>query len=509
MPGALDIVLDNPILTKHARSRLRRNRVIPWSIVIVTLCGIICWAFYQINGLLSMTPLTMVIMLQVITLVFAGGAEIGSAVGGTRESGILDFHRVSPVPPLWLAVGFFLGAPLLEYWLTLLTLPFAIFLTVVGPSDWKGLLAFEVPLVMGAWLMHAITLLGAMVSKKPKAGGRGFIGLIVVGLFLGQGMFFGIQGLLDLSGRMARVGFFGLQVPWMLLLAVYEAVLVGFLFVPSVRRMRSDRVHLYTKRQAIAFLATLVVMALGVLWNFKGAEGLVVGLTYGVMVVAILLTSTITPDRDEYIKGLRRAERDGRRRPSPWSDAGVNRIPLFVICAIALVGVTVCWEAIVGRDPKAGAGYSLSIAVGVLTIAYTGLGLQAAQLFMKKHGPTLFALFIFFAWLVPLIVGGGLGAADFEPEVAMGVTAVSPLAGVLAAGDDLDIPTDLGAARISAVATAVTFAFLFHFLLDVVQRRLDRAVRGSDPRRTPDPFDDVFGAPVREEKKDAAGARPA
>lgn len=500
MAGPLDILLDNPILIKHSRSRLRRNRVLPWSIVVVTLCAVICWVFYQQNGLLGTTPLTLVIMLQVVCLVFAGAGEIGGAVGGARESGILDFHRVSPVPPLWLAVGFFFGAPLLQYWLTLLTMPFAIFLAAVGPSGWQGLLAFELPLLLAAMLVHTLTLLGAMVSKKPKAGNRGLIGLVVFGLFMGQGIFFGIQFFLfDLAGQMATIRFFGLPVPWVLLVVAYEAVLIGFLFVPSVRRMRSDRIHLYTKPQAIAFLGTIVTLVLGVTWTLRGYDFLVVSLLYALVFVAIILAATITPDRSEYIKGLRRAVKMGRKRPSPWSDPGANRLALFALCAIVLAGTTIAWEVIEGRDRGGPSAYSQTIAIGILTIAYVGLGLQASQLFMRKHGPTLFALFLFFAWIVPLVIAGGLAFGQFDPQVSLTSAALSPLAGIMISTglmEEAD-PAFGGAdaARVAAVGSALTFTFLFHFLLDVVQRRLDRAVRDASARRDPDPFDDILGIP--------------
>ncbi|QDV34559.1 hypothetical protein [Tautonia plasticadhaerens] len=501
MAGVLDIVLDNPILTKHSRSRLRRNRVVPWSIVVVTLCAVICWVFYQQNGLLGTTPLTMVIMLQVVALVFAGAGEIGGSVGGARESGILDFHRVSPVPPLWLAIGFFFGAPLLEYWLTLLTMPFAIFLAVIGPVGWQGLAAFEFPLLLAAWLVHTLTLLGAMVSKKPKAGNRGLIGLVIFGLFMGQGIFFGIQFFLfDLAGQMATIRFFGLPVPWMVLVVAYEAILIGFLFIPSVRRMRSDRIHLFSKPQAIAFLVTIVTLVLGVTWSLRGYDFLVVSLLYALVFVAILLAVTVTPDRSEYIKGLRRAIRMGRKRPSPWADPGANRLSLFVLCAVVLLGTTVAWEVVEGRERGGPSAYSQTIAIGVLTIAYVGLGLQAAQLYMRKHGHTLFALFLFFAWIVPLVIAGGLAAGQFDPQASLTSAALSPLAGIMIstglmedAGPAFEV--GFGPPRVAAVGSALTFTFLFHFLLDVVQRRLDRAVRDVSARRDPDPFDDILGVP--------------
>jgi len=502
------ILLDNPILTKHWRSKLRRPRVVTWTIVVLTLCFLICWGFYLRNGLLGTGPVSFVVMLQVVILVFGGSTEIGSAIGGARESGILDFHRVSPTPPLWLAIGFFLGAPVLEYWLTLLTLPFAIGLAMVGPVGVVGLLAFEVPLLLAAWLFHALAMLGAMTSKKPKGGNRGFIGLIFLMIFFGQGLFFGVRGLLGVFAvGNATLSFFGVPMHWMLFLAFYEAVLIVFFFIPSVRRMRSERAHLYTKRQALAFLGALGVLTLGAAWEYKGVEFLVVGILYGLALASCVLVGTMTPDRGEYVKGLRRALRMGRRRPSPWSDAGINRIPLFAACGIVLVTTTIAWEAIEGRALMAErATYSLTIAIGVLTVAYVGLGLQAARLFMPKHGSNLFALGIFFLWFVPLILGGILAASNFSDEATTTLLALSPIAGIAISTESLPIEADMTPARIAAILPAASFAFLFHFLLDVVQRRVDLAVRSSEETTVPDPFADLLGGKTASEAPEQAPA---
>jgi hypothetical protein len=196
----------------------------------------------------------------------------------------------------------------------------------------------------------------------------------------------------------------------------------------------------------------------------------------------------------------------GRRRPNPWTDSGVNRVALVVLCAVVLVGTTIAWEVIEGRDPDGAASYSQTIAIGVLTVAYVGLGLQAAQLFMRKYGQTLLVLFLFFAWLVPIVVGAGLGGAGYQ-TAAMTTMAVSPLAGILLSTgmiEDAMFSVSLQTARIAALLPAVGFTFLFQFLLELIQRRLDHAVRGTSARRSPDPFDDIFGVPDKEHDPELA-----
>ena len=116
---------------------------------------------------------------------------------------------------------------------------------------------------------------------------------------------------------------------------------------------------------------------------------------------------------------------------------------------------------------------------------------------MRKHGHTLMATFLFFVWLVPLGVGGLLSASDFSTDVSLAALAISPLAGILLSTGHAPQSTDVDPVRIAAIAPAVMLAFVFHALLDIVQRKIDRSVRAAFKPRTPDPFDDILGVPGR------------
>ncbi len=517
--STLGILLDNPVLTKHLRSKLRRSRVVLWSLIVLLICFGICSTYYARGTLLiETTPVMLILGVQAIALVFAGATEIGGAVGAARQSGILDFHRVSPTPPLWLAVGFYLGAPVLEYWLALLTLPFLLLLAGLGgPIQFFELFALEIPLIFAAFLVHSVSLLGSMISKNPKAGNRG---LIVLGVFVAMGVFSAVGGgpgslISGLAMENRNIEFFGLPIPWMIFVAIYEAILIYFLFIPSVRRMRSDRVHLYTKPQALSFLMVLTVMTLGVAWSFKGIPFIVLGMVYGLGLVAMILIATVTPDRTEYIKAVRRAVREDRHRPSPWSDFGVNRIPVFIACAIVLIASTVAWEAIEGRTEGADRPiYTLAICVGIFTIAYVGFGLQAAKLYFRKIGQSLMSVFLLLAWIFPLVGGMILTISKMNLDWALTTLAISPLAGIAICVGDAVVNTtnqvNFTPVRIAAIGPAIAFSFIFHYFLDAGQRRIDHAVRlaGGKMPRQPDPFDDVFGVPGEEKNLDPHATIP-
>ena len=109
--------------------------------------------------------------LQAVILAIMGASQVGSAVGAARASGILDFHRVSPLSPAELVLGFFFGAPIREYLLFACTLPFSILCVAMGTPDFRGFLQLMILLVVSSWVMHGFSLLNALILKK-QAGSR-------------------------------------------------------------------------------------------------------------------------------------------------------------------------------------------------------------------------------------------------------------------------------------------------------------------------------------------------
>lgn len=486
MAERLAILMDNPILIRHARSRLRPYQLMPWAVIVLVLCLCIVYGGYVTRTLPSGSPLGVLLFLQVILFIFIGGQQVGASISAARSSGILDFHRVSPLPPLHTVVGFFFGAPIREYLLTALTLPFALILGLLGPSGVFGLLALEIPILLAAWILHSAALLSALVSKKPKTAGAGTIGLIILGLLFGQWIFLGISYAstrLQIEG--ATLSFFGLRMHWLVFLVLYMIPVLFFLFLPSVRKMRSERLHAYTKSQAIGCMATLTTLVLGAAWDLKGTSYLVLVLTHVFLILGLILTSTITPTQSEYVRGLRRAIRYGQLRPSFWSDEGVNRLAVGIIAAIATLGATIGWEAIEGRINQSSL-YSQTIAIATLVLLYFGLGLQFSLLRAPKRGATYFGLLLFFAWVLPLILGLIAVASGAENSAPL-LFGISPVAGIVLSSGAIDVELATPS-RAAALLPAVTFTVIFYFLLDATQRRLDRSVRSSMPQVELDPW---------------------
>ena len=533
--GMADVVLDNPILVKHLRSRLRLGQALPWAAVVLVLAACAAWAGHNLPWIGYPSAVVMLLGLQVLVLALGGMNQITTSLGGARESGILDFHRVSPVPPGVVALGFFLGAPIREYALAVLTLPFAAFAAshIDEADPARGLAWFaelEVGVLTSTWIAHGIAMLACLARKKPRGSVGGAVLTVILLLIFGSygsaGFWFGAQWLLD---EPRRLNFFGRMIPWLAWLLIYQVPALGFLALAVARKMRAERTHAFTKPQALACMATLAALMLGGTWGVARllppgyiyeptmADAIMIAAAYALSLAAIALAATITPAAGEYIMGVRRAGREGRRRPSPWSDAGSNRIAVFGLGALVLVGATAVVN-VVGRqntmvppylvrsglDPSDMERMNVDdatwlasrriilarpIAIGVLTVAYVGLGFQYFSLRTRRSGPTLMALFLFAAWLVPLLAGAILGlGGPVGRGRALAVLALSPLPG-LALSTGLGEPPGGDAIRLAALAPAVTFAFVFNYLLVGVQRKLDRSLRPAKAVAEPGPLD--------------------
>ncbi len=517
-----DALLDNPILIKHIRSRLRPTQVIPWIAILAVLGACIVYAGHHASWLFGdPAAIKTLIGLQIFMLAFGGSNQINLSLGGARESGILDFHRVTPIPPWVDTLGFLLGAPIREYVLAGVLVPF-LFLSAslvdVGDS-WAGIrivAQIEFGLVVSIWVIHAMTLLGVLTRKKPRGSVLGGIATVVFLLFLlylgSIGIYVGTDWLFETD---RSVNFFGKKIPWLVWLLIHEIPVLGFLGLAVTRKMSGERTHAYSKRQALACLATLSTLLIGTDWNVARLfthvvpyeptppDMVMIGSIYAMSFMGIVLALAITPDLGEYIKGVRRAGRVGGKRPSPWSDAGCNRLVLVALCAILLIGASVV-VGIVGHQgvrPQATWSYaymsvpprmtdrewlasrqsvmSRPIVVGVLTLAYVGLAQQYFLLRTRRSGMTLLSLFLFLTWLLPLAIGASVGTARNDQWLTAPIMALSPITG-LALSSGLGGREGIDLIRIAALGPPITFAFVFNFLLVAAQRKVDHLVHSSE-----------------------------
>ncbi len=479
-----ELFLDNPVLIKHLRSRLRRAQALPAGAIVLVLCLLIAWYGAITLGFSNGGVHGMTLGLQAILLVVMGASQVAGAVGGVRESSILDFHRISPLPALETVLGFFFGAPCREYLLYALTLPLSLVCVANGSPSFAEFVQEQVALVLIAWAVHGVALLASLVVRKPKAT----IGpaLILAFVFL-----FNIVGSIYTGGFLStedsRLHFYGKPLPGLVFLALNVVPMLVFVLIASTRKMRSERAHALSKPEGLAFLATLSLLLLGAVWDLKDVEALVLVVLYVLVAAGLLTTLTITPGAGEFARGIRRAEREGRRTLSPLDDLSLNRITLAGLGLIVLTAATIAWNVLAGTAAFTGGPFaeglnpsrtSLAIALGVLVILYFGLAFQYFQLVVPRRAGTLMGLFLFFAWIVPILAGLIARNADLNEQMAIGLIASSPLAGLAMTAGAVP-PHVLDAAQIAALTVALLFTFGFYHLVTTQRRRVIRSVHAA------------------------------
>src|SRR5208282_3516908 len=85
-------------------------------------------------------------------------------------------------------------------------------------------------------------------------------------------------------------------------------------------------------------------LTLGVIWHEDSYDVLEVSVLYIMVVIAILLTATVTPSQAEYLKGLWRARKEGRSHLPWWDDLAINRVYLFLTCVLVLASANIGWS---------------------------------------------------------------------------------------------------------------------------------------------------------------------
>jgi hypothetical protein len=473
--------LDNPLLVKHLRSRLRLSPLFTSIVVVQVLCLCIAWYGYVAVSFADGGAFGLLLTLQAVILVVMGATQVGSAVGGARSSGILDFHRVSPVSPTALTLGFFFGAPIREYVLFATTLPWSALCLAFGSPTLHGFIQLMILLIAVAWLFHGLAMINALLSR-PKTSSRGLVGIVMLLLVFGGHALVGINRSAALVDYGMRLYFYGVSLPWLAVVLLYLSATLFFIYLACVRRMASERIHPLTKPQAVAAVTTLAVLALGGIWRREEYEVLNTIAIYALVSAAVVLVAMVTPTRAEYFKGLWRALKLGRGHLPPWDDLSLNRVFLAIICPIVLLALTIAWRTSPAADPAVAArvrpGYPLAIASGVLVVAYFGLALQYFLLNFGVRGRIYFALFLFLAWILPL-VGGTLGLMASMPmdrmEASQIIYSLSPVAGLGLTATGAGEGSVTKSIQASTITPPLLYTFVFNSLLIAARRRAYKA----------------------------------
>ncbi|MEM7201835.1 MAG: hypothetical protein AAF628_16330 [Planctomycetota bacterium] len=444
----IGVLRDNPILVMCARSRLRRQHVVPFVTVILVLCAFIALSVAMSSGRPADRALSFFrwfATLQGAVLLLLGTARVGAATSQVSQSGMLDFHRVSPLSARSQAVGFVLGAPIREYLGFAIILPLTLVAGCVSQVGLLAVLGVCGLTLLSSWVFHTLAaVLGLFAGPGARrVGTGGGVGFAVVACLLAPAAYFGtaLPGLLTpIPGSSALLidaaggwpegelpasfpqppTFFGLPLPLYFQSLIYQVPVLAFLSVALVRRLRSDGVHLFSRPVACLLLGTVATLALGGVIGRERATTTQLGAVSAVVLgMAWLLVFVVTPTAGAHAGGLRRAARRGQEREPAMADAAVNWRP--VACFAGIVAAVAVGAEGVGQGAS---GLSRAASTG-LSVLWFGWALQGYALLYRGRAVPYFMLLLFGLCAVPLLLAILLASADLD-RLANVAVAVCP-----------------------------------------------------------------------------------
>ncbi|MCY3017036.1 MAG: hypothetical protein NT171_20385 [Planctomycetota bacterium] len=417
------LLIDNPIIIKHIRARLRPAQAMPGAVALFCLAATLTWlafASQPADGQGGGFVFGLLLCLLALVLVVLGSEQVATAVSVARETGILDFHRISPLPPAEVALGFFLGAPIREACYAALLVPFLAATAILAGIPWTSLFDLVATVVFVALLVHAWQLLAALVSRRPRASTRGI--LLLVFLALG----FGASAMRD--GSVASISaptYFGLPLPRALFVGLHTVAATIFLLVAATRQMRDQRAALLSKWQALACLTTVATLAVGSLWTAEPTIALVALLTV-VVATGVFCGMPVAVTTGEYLKGVRRARRLGRSAAPPLDDAAASGVAVAGLCLVAVAAAAILGLRL-AADWQA---WAWPFSIGLLVIATHGFARQYYRLRDGSQGDLLCNLTLFLIWVLPLPLAAAWSASGLDGWTGNFLWEVTPWAGM-------------------------------------------------------------------------------
>jgi hypothetical protein len=260
--------------------------------------------FNPVNG--AREAFTPLLVLQGFFLMFLGTGRIASVTAEEKESGLLDYQRMTPMSPLAKIFGYLFGLPAREYWMFLVTLPFLLHCVIAGKLPIWNIFHLYAVFFCSVLLYHLTAHVIGLVVPRPRAASW-VARLAVLGLYiflpaLGQAgisflsfltilpTYFGkiLPHLLFEGTQMGRfesqvvqfwqeVPFFSISLSPTTFTFVMQGLILLALFLTGYRKWRLDSLPAFSRPMGLSLFATLQFLLLGSLWPFF-SDGLASGL---------------------------------------------------------------------------------------------------------------------------------------------------------------------------------------------------------------------------------------
>jgi hypothetical protein len=120
-----------------------------------------------VNG--ARNAFTFLLALQGFYLMFLGTGRVASITAEERESGLLDYQRMTPMNPFSKIIGYIFGIPAREYYMFFFTLPFLAHAILVGKLPLANIIQLYSVFFCSVILYHLTAHAVGLVVPKPRA----------------------------------------------------------------------------------------------------------------------------------------------------------------------------------------------------------------------------------------------------------------------------------------------------------------------------------------------------
>lgn len=473
----------NPLVVRGVRTRLRPQAAMSSALITLTIAGFLYVMVYvtqttntplpddatpedvaKLSRFAARSAIVPLIVLQGVILMVLGTGAAAGGVARERSDRLLDYHRVTPMPPHAKILGLLFGLPIREYFMFALTLPFVAYAAHKGDVPLQPLLQFYIVFMTSVWLYHLTGMVSGMIVDRPWRAGF-VVQAMVIGLYFGLPRLSTVMGLTTFEFLTVRPAFFGivqehLLTDWnevrslsdgfenaqnqfryerwkdvvffniKLHPLVFSLMVQGFvllvLFTVIYRRWRGEARLLVSKTQGMIYFTVIQCFVLGtllgILWDIEtftgmlsdredvnslfplGEQWLIWRFLFGALAISgigsTMLLHLVTPTWHQQVNALRRARRRGRRHLPILADAA-SPWPV-ALAAVALSSASFLF--LVLRIDQLGYlkdGPYLGMAgAGAL---FLSLVLLAVFLLREQVEAKTFIMVLFVFWVVPFL----------------------------------------------------------------------------------------------------------
>ena len=407
----------NPIILKGIRERLRAKHLIAsalFSIIITTTLYLSAYfdgmqkqRHYDyttsqstiieenpING--ARKAFTYLLGFQGFLLMFLGTGRVASVTAEEKETGLLDYQRMTPMNPFFKISGYLFGLPAREYFMFFLTLPFLFHCVLVGQLPWLNVLHLYAVFFCSVILYHLTAHVIGLVVTRPRAAswvsrisvlglyvflpglgqaGVSFLSFLTIlptyfGKILPNLLFVGENHLGRFETKAAEfwqdVPFFEATISPATFTFFMQGWIILTLTITAYRKWRNDALPAFSKPSGLILFLIFQVLLLGSLWTFFSdgkANGLLgsifaakeAGITgtqsfvlvqtvfFGLSILAILcLVNTCCPNSHLHLRGWQRSKMLNLKKIPFFADES-NGFGFVLILSIVVVSVYVCF----------------------------------------------------------------------------------------------------------------------------------------------------------------------